>query len=246
MAVLPTHCPQDTGKDAFLKLDDEDQVTILTDIFASGYETVSSSLGWALVYLLRNPNVLKDLYKELDEVLGENYLPSINDKPNLPLLEATVLETLRLSTVVPLAIPHCTTEETRLAEYLLPKGTMVLANLWSVNRDPRYFHDPEKFNPYRFIDERSGNIKQNLTQYMMSFSAGARRCLGYSLAKAEMFLFLGGLIKMFKIEGTNHDQPDLQSKFGFVLMPKSFKIKLSLYLTFSYQVYIHKVKLTTL
>ena len=211
-----------------LMIEDEDKITILTaDIFGAGFETVAASLCWALTFLVSNPDIQKDLQDEMDEAIGETSLPSLKDKRNLPLLEATILETLRLRPTLPLALPHCTTEQTSVAGYSLPKGTTVLVNLWGVNHDPSYFHKPEQFNPYRFIDHQTGKIKHGLPLCVLPFSAGARRCIGNTLAKAEMFLFLGGLLKLFKFEA-HESAPDTQSKFTFVLMPKLFKVMMSL------------------
>ena len=137
----------DDGNPAALDL--EDEISILADIFGAGLETVSTTLCWALAYLVTDEQVQNALREELDGVLQENQLLTLHNKSELPLLQATIEETLRLSTALPLAIPHCTRSRTLVSGYTIPKDTAIIVNLWAVNHDPKYFPEPEKFNPYR-------------------------------------------------------------------------------------------------
>lgn len=210
---------------AELPFDEDAVVTILADTFGAGIDTVSTVLCWAMRLILSAPGIQDDLRAELNREIGTDRLPTLQDRANLPLLQATVLEVLRKSTVVPLAIPHYTTEDSTVAGYCVPKGTTVLANLWAVNHDPDYFHQPEIFDPYRFLDEE-GQLLLNQQTVFLPFSTGGRRCLGATLAKAELFMFLGCLLQRLHFQlPTNSEPLNLNGTYGLTLRPRPFKVK---------------------
>lgn len=210
---------------AEMPLDEDSLVTILADTFGAGIETVSTTLCWALLFILSAPGLQDDLKAELKREIGTDRLPTLQDRAKLPLLQATVLEVLRKSTVIPLAIPHYTTEDSTVAGYRVPKGTTVLVNLWAANHDPKHFHQPEIFNPYRFLDEE-GQLLLNQQAFLLPFSTGGRRCLGATLAKAELFMFLGCLLQRLHLQLPTNSQPlNLDGMFGLALKPHPFKVQ---------------------
>lgn len=212
---------------AEMPLDEDSLVTILADTFGAGIETVSTSLSWALLFILSTPGLQDDLQAELKREIGTDHLPTLQDRARLPLLQATVLEVLRKATVIPLAIPHYTTEDSTVAGYDVLKGTTVLVNLWAVNHDPKHFHQPEMFNPYRFLDEE-GQVLVNQQAFSLPFSTGGRHCLGATLAKAQLFMFLGCLLQRLHLQlPTNSEPLNLDGIFGLTLKPYPFKVQVS-------------------
>ena len=205
-----------TGDEGMVKM-------ISADIFGAGLETVSNALCWAMAYIVNNPKTQQDLHGELDSAVGRHRLPTIQDKPNMPLLQATVLEVLRISSVLPIALPHQTSEDTTLGEYKIPRDSLVVVNLWAVNHDPRTFENPHEFNPYRFLDE-NGDVCEKKTKFQLPFSIGSRRCLGSTLAKAELFLLLACLLQNFEFSSATGRNVDLEGRFGLTLSPKPFSI----------------------
>ena len=164
------------------------------------------------------------LHQELDQVIGPDRLPELDDKKNLPHLEAIITETLRLSSLVPLRVPRKTTVDTTLQGYSIPKGTTVLMNLWSLHHDPEIWDEPEAFRPERFLDEE-GNFVPPKADRFLPFSAGRRVCLGESLARIELFLVLARLLHSFKFENpAGCDLPTLEPITGIVLMPRPFSV----------------------
>eukprot|EP00061_Rhincodon_typus_P017053 g45581.t1 len=113
----------------------------------------SRTAGKCLAYHVR-------VHKEISAVIGESRPPSLKDKLHMPFTEATIMEILRMTTVVPLAIPHMASETIDFKGYTIPKGSMVVANLWSVHRDPSMWEHPDEFNPSRFLSP-DGNIVKN-------------------------------------------------------------------------------------
>lgn len=82
---------------------------VISDLFSAGMETIKTTLLWLQVFMLRNPDHLKRIQNELDEVVGRNRMPSIDDVPYLPITETTILEVLRITSIVPLATTHSPT-----------------------------------------------------------------------------------------------------------------------------------------
>lgn len=214
----------DAKKGTNAALDEESMVTLLADVFGAGIETVSTSLTWALLFILSKPGLQHELQEELKREIGTDQLPTLEDRSKLPLLQATVLEVLRKATVIPLALPHYTTEDSTVAGYYIPKGTTVLVNLWAVNHDPKHFRHPDMFNPYRFLDE-DGQVLVNLQAFSLPFSTGGRRCLGATLAKAELFMFLGCMLQRLNLQLiANNEVLNLDGTFGLTLKPYPFKV----------------------
>ena len=110
--------------------------------------------------------------------------------------KAFLLESLRMSSIVILALPHFTLANVSIGSYVIPKGTTVLPSIISVLTDPEYFTDPHNFNPSRFLDN-DGNFQND--EHVIAFSIGKRYCLGQSLAEKEFFLFFTGLMQKFDI-----------------------------------------------
>lgn len=82
---------------------------ILGDLFSAGMETVKTTLEWAMVLMLHNPEAARAVQEELDEVVGRSRQPTMADLAYLPITEATIYEILRRSSVVPLGTTHATT-----------------------------------------------------------------------------------------------------------------------------------------
>ena len=213
------HLEEDTDDDNSNHFDDERLINITADCFGGGYEKLSTALRWAVAYLVSHRDVQTELRKELRRLKGSSPL-SLQDRDKLPLLEATILEVLRMSSFMPFALPHCTTRDTSLSGYTLPKGTIVFVNLWACSRDPHYFDKPDEFNPYRFMDEKRLNVVRS--PCFLSFSAGDRKCPGESYAKSVLFLVLGTLLQKLTLHNGTEDP--IEDTFGLTVRPKPYQI----------------------
>ncbi len=107
---------------------------LIGDLFGAGTETTTNTLLWTVVYMLHHPDVMKKVQAEIDEQLRRDTVPSMKDKQRMPLVEATILEVQRLGEIVPLGVPHSTMEDVEFRGYTIPKGTMVMPNLYAVHR----------------------------------------------------------------------------------------------------------------
>ncbi|XP_026494957.1 cytochrome P450 18a1 [Vanessa tameamea] len=196
---------------------------ILGDLFSAGMETIKSSLLWMIVFMLRNPDVKRRVQEELDSVIGRERLPTIEDMPNLPYTETTILETLRMSSIVPLATTHSPTKDVHLNGYRIPAGSQVVPLINCVHMDPNLWDEPNKFNPSRFIDE-SGKIKR--PEFFMPFGVGRRMCLGDVLARMEMFMFFASMMHQFDVQTEDGAAPpSLEGTVGATIAPENFRVK---------------------
>ena len=171
-------------KDRTSLLSDDYIINTVSDMFAAGYETTSTTLRWAISYLVHYPQWRKEIQDQQDEVVGRGRLPGLDDRPHLPLVQAAIMEALRLGNVAETALPHYTLKDTSLAGYRVPKDTVVLVNLMNVHLDPNCWENPNSFNPSRHIDV-DGQLITNSGNFL-PFSAGRRVCAGEALAKVML------------------------------------------------------------
>nr|WNT94917.1 26-hydroxylase CYP18A1 [Lymantria dispar] len=198
---------------------------ILGDLFSAGMETIKSSLLWMIVFMLRNPDVKRRVQEELDAVVGRDRLPKIEDMATLPYTESTILETLRMSNIVPLATTHSPTKDVNLNGYRIPAGSQVIPLINCVHMDPNLWDEPNKFNPSRFIDE-TGKVRR--PEYFMPFGVGRRMCLGDVLARMEMFMFFSSIMHQFDVQMEAGDAfPSLEGRVGATIAPQAFRVKFS-------------------
>nr|XP_045736574.1 cytochrome P450 2U1 isoform X2 [Mirounga angustirostris] len=167
----------------------------------------------------------KKVQEEIERVIGADRVPSLTDKAQMPYTEATIMEVQRLTAVVPLAIPHMTSEKTVLQGYSIPKGTVIVPNLWSVHRDPATWEKPDDFYPNRFLDDQGQLIKK---ETFIPFGIGKRVCMGEQLAKMELFLMFVSLMQSFTFAlPKNSKKPILTGRYGLTLAPHPFNIIIS-------------------
>ncbi|XP_039594349.1 cytochrome P450 1B1 [Polypterus senegalus] len=198
----------------------------VNDIFGASQDTLSTAMHWMFRLLVRFPDVQEKLQKEIDEVVGRNRLPCIEDQQNLPNVVAFIFETMRFSSFVPITIPHATTTDTSVMGYHIPKNTVVFINQWSVNHDPQKWSNPDVFDPTRFLDE-DGILNKDLISSVMIFSVGKRRCIGDELSKMVLFLFVSVLLHQCNFTADPNGSRTIESFYGLTLKPKPFKIEVT-------------------
>ena len=201
----------------------EDSLALMADLFLTGTETTSTALKWAILYLSVWPETQEKAYEALQYFQEEKLRYS--DRKNLPYIEALMAEVLRKGSISPLSVPHKATCDTELCGYKLPKGIILMMNLYAMHHDPNQWDEPEQFKPERFIHPEGHFFIPNSSY--LPFSVGKRVCLGETLAKRELFLFLCYLIKNFRFDKCENEEVDIEGKFGATLTPKPFRVKVT-------------------
>ncbi|XP_045589883.1 cytochrome P450 2J6 [Procambarus clarkii] len=189
------------------------------ELFLAGSETTSTSLWWAVYLLASNPKVQQTMQEELDQVVGRDNLPTLDHMDSVPYTTAAIYEVQRVGDLVPISIPHQTSQDTVLGEYNIPKGTCVLFNLSGALKDPRYWKHPDRFWPEHFLTPEGKVFKP---EPFLPFGSGKRVCLGESLARLELFLFITTLVHKFSWRLS--DDPVVWHKSNIVTRPPSYTV----------------------
>ena len=133
---------------------------------------------------------------EIKHVVGNDRLPSLEDKNELNYINSFIHEAMRYTTFTPLSMFQQSTDEILYKGYKLPKDTFLVQSLFHVMRDPDYWSQPNTFNPDRFLH----NGKFVPDDRVVPFGMGKRICLAKSLAEKEFFVFFTTLIATFSFE----------------------------------------------
>jgi cytochrome P450 len=161
-------------------------------IFVAGHETTAVAITWAWYLLSQNPGAEARLYAEIDQVL-DGRLPTFEDLPRLRYTTSVFAETLRLYPPA-WGIGRRTLADFDLAGFTIPSGSIVAVSPWVVHRDPRWFPEPLKFSPERWLTEDAARPKFAY----FPFGGGARVCIGERFAQAEGVLLLATLAQRWR------------------------------------------------
>ncbi|XP_071499114.1 cytochrome P450 2U1-like [Diadema antillarum] len=131
---------------------------MLLDLILAGSDTTACTIVWSLVIMAFYPDVQRKVHDELDLKIGAKKTLTQHDRTKTPYVVATLQEVIRLRPLGPLGIPHLTSRETRLGDYLIPKGTTLYANYMAMNHSEAFWDEPESCRPERFLDEGTGCV----------------------------------------------------------------------------------------
>ncbi|KAF8554409.1 cytochrome P450 [Imleria badia] len=157
---------------------------VAASAFLGGAETSDSTLRVFMLAMVLHPEVQAKAQEEIDQVTGGHRLPEFGDRPNLPYVEAVFLETLRWRPVVPSALPHMTATSDIYEGMYIPKGAIILTNLWAMGHDETRFDDPMAFIPERHLTP-TGTIAEGTAP--PSFGFGRRVCPGRHFANQNVW-----------------------------------------------------------
>jgi cytochrome P450 len=166
-------------------------------LFLAGHETTALALSWACYLVAQDQHVETMLAEELRTVLGDR-VPTPDDLPRLRYTEMVLKEAMRLYPAV-WGIGRKALADCELGGYRLPAGSNIFILQWRTQRDARFFHDPERFDPERWRDDpvRSGKIPRFA---YFPFGGGPRVCVGASFAMMEATLLLAVIQQKYRLE----------------------------------------------
>jgi len=188
-----------------------DQVLTL---FLAGFETVANALSWTWLLLGQNPVAEARLHVEIDAVLNGR-LPTFDDIPRLEYTSMVLSESMRLYPPA-WAMGREVLEDVSIGPYSLRKGTMVFFSQYLVQRDPRWFPEPEQFKPERFTPAAKAGRPRFA---YFPFGGGGRQCIGESFAWMEATLALVTLAQRWQVELVQGQKIEMLPKI--TLRPKN-------------------------
>ncbi|KAJ7163864.1 cytochrome P450, partial [Mycena crocata] len=216
-------------------LSPDEQAWLAGIIFGAGSDSTAGTLGYFMLLMNLHPEVQLKAHEEIDRVVGRHRMPNFEDRDSLPYVTAIVKEVLRWHPVSPLGLPHRLTQDDWYDGYFLPEGTIVVSNIYGINRDPEMFPDPDKFDPDRYHDEDRDNTKSQEFddthgQGHFSYGFGRRVCVGMNLANNVLFINIVAVLWAVMIKrpiGPDGKEiiPD-RTKFiddGLVVRPEQFQ-----------------------
>ena len=163
-------------------------------IFLAGHETTANALAWSWYLLGLHPEAAERLAAEADDVVG-NRAPGAGDLPRLPFARAVLAESMRLYPPAWI-IGREATEPLEVGGHTLPAHSTVFASPWVTHRDPRFWPEPERFLPDRWMPDREGEIDRSA---YLPFSTGPRKCIGEGFAWTEGTLVLATLARRWRL-----------------------------------------------
>jgi cytochrome P450 len=174
-------------------------------LFVAGHETTALSLSWTWYLLSENPEAESRLHEELRSVLG-GQPAEVSDLEKLPYLNAVIQESLRLYPPA-FIMARMNVEPVSVGGYKIPPRSTLLASQWVMHRDPRYYEQPERFMPERWLN----GLEQRLPPgAYFPFGDGPRRCIGQGFAQLETALVVAAIAQKFSF----------RLKKGFPVIPE--------------------------
>lgn len=173
-------------------------------VFLAGHETTALALTYTLHLLATHPDVYARLIDEVDRELGGRR-PNVADAPKLTFTNAVVRESLRLYPPV-WAMARLVARDTELLGVPLKQGCQVIASQWVVQRDPRWFTEPSRFRPERWLAGETSEIPRFA---YFPFGGGPRVCIGQHFALLEVVLILARFAQEVRFERESNAKLEL-------------------------------------
>jgi docosahexaenoic acid omega-hydroxylase len=177
-----------------------------------GHDTTATTMAWGLYHIGRHPEVQAKLHNEVDRIFGDDDRPvTMDDINQLKYLDSFLKESMRVIPTVPL-YGREVSEDCEMGGYFVPKKATVLFMTAPLHRDPKYFPEPDKLDPDRWVTD---NPTDKHPFAYVPFSAGVRNCIGQRFAIIEEKVVLSHLLRRFTVTCTDPDEP---GRTGFLVM----------------------------
>ena len=182
-------------------------------------------MRWAIRILSCNVEVQRRVQAELDKVCGPGADVTWDKKDALPYTMAVMKEIQRFADIAPTGLLHKTGCETQISGYSLPANTLVLANLAACHRSPKYWQQPDVFNPDNFLD--NGDLVTDKEGFL-PYGIGPRVCPGAELADMQLFLMMSNLLTVYTLTTPEGDEGEIGTQFeagtSVLRNPKPYRV----------------------
>lgn len=173
-----------------------DEIKIL---FTAGHETTANALTFTLALLAKYPEVQEKILQEIVEIESQTD-DVVEQLQKMAYTNAVINESIRLYPPAWITDRQNVTDDT-IGSYHIEKETLIGISFYELHRNPKYWDNPEEFNPERFLGEQ----KKHSMQYFYPFGAGPRMCIGIGFAVYEMCLTLSKIVKKYKIQSVSKE-----------------------------------------
>ncbi|KAJ6586031.1 cytochrome P450 [Mycena capillaripes] len=187
-------------------------------IQVGGSDTTAAQLEAFFLAMSLFPDIQAAAQRELDSVVGNDRLPDISDRAQLPYVNALCKEVIRWHVAAPLAIPHRTREDYiydrggDLEPLLIPKDSLIIPNVWKMAHDPERYTNPMEFNPSRFIATDGKEAEQDPAE--ICFGYGRRICPGKLLGQTAIFMECSAFLSVFNISKSHENGVPVEPQLG--------------------------------
>ncbi|CAN1217927.1 Premnaspirodiene oxygenase [Linum perenne] len=200
----------------------EDNIKAVTvEVFLAGVETSATAIDWTMAEMIKDERVLQKAQQEVRQIFHGKPTVDEGSIHELKYLDMVIKESLRLHPPLPLLLPRESQERVQINGYEIPANTKVIINGWAIGRDSRYWEEPEKFYPERFLDRSIDDKGMNFE--LIPFGSGRRMCPGMLYASAVVKLTLANLLYHFdwKLpDGMKPENLDMTEAFGVTVRRK--------------------------
>ncbi|KAG2111960.1 cytochrome P450, partial [Suillus discolor] len=208
--------------------DTSDEITTIKESAATAFgaasETTDLIFQVFILAMVLFPEVQVKAHTLIDAVVGASRLPTFEDRSSLQYIDAILRETLRWHPILPLSIPHASVDSDVYEGYYIPKGTVVVPNVWAMSQNEQKYPNPSQFSPERFLDA-DGNLNDDTVN--MAFGFGRRICVGRHFADASLWIAISSLLAVFTFSkriGADGEVIDFEPRWssGIAIHPLPF------------------------
>ena len=201
----------------------EELVAVVGDTLGAGLKTTKLAILWFIIYVTNRPTIQMRLFEEITNNVGQGRLVGIDDKDALPFLQATILETLRMASIIQSMVRQTDrTRDVQICEYTLRKGSAIDVSLLGVHTDATLWKHPFEFRPDRFLNAAGTRVV--FRPQLLAFGIGKRICPGKSHAMHVLFLITSNLLQRFQLCVPKSRGHLNENPVGLFSTPDSFDI----------------------
>ncbi|KAJ6591284.1 putative monooxygenase [Mycena vulgaris] len=224
--LLPNMCSTVLEVNRAPSQEEEDHlVWAASAVMGARLDTNTSTVLIFFLAMMLNPDIQAKAREELDNIVGQDRLPTVQDKASLPYIRSVMTEVLRWHPPGPLGIPHALSKDDIYEGMHVPKGSLMIPNIWYMFHDPEYLPNPNKFDPDRY-----NNLDSEMDKFAhLVFGFGRRVCPGKLFAEDSLFAIIATVLSTCEILPVfdalgNKTTPDITFSSGTIIFPSEFAV----------------------